>query len=65
MVYRDQINQNVANATRDDMIGQMKQVRNIPQSAGNINSVGTSQNEGDAVFNAIKGLDSDLDNLFG
>ena len=65
MVYKDQINQNVANATRDDMIGQMKQVRNIPQSAGNMNNVGTPQNEGDAVFNAIKGLDSDLDNLFG
>ena len=57
---------NTANSTKKDMLKQMKNVRNIPASASGANSQGSKeQSVEDNVFNALKGVDDELDNLFG
>jgi hypothetical protein len=57
---------NTANSTKQDMLNQMKNVRNIPTSASGANSQGSKeQSMEDSVFNALKGVDDELDNLFG
>ena len=57
---------NTANSTKQDMLTQMKTVRNIPTSASGANSQGSKeQSMEDNVFNALKGVDDELDNLFG
>ena len=57
---------NTANSTKKDMLTQMKNVRNIPTSASGANSQGSKeQSMEDNVFNALKGVDDELDNLFG
>jgi hypothetical protein len=57
---------NTANSTKQDMLNQMKNVRNIPASASGANSQGSKeQSMEDDVFNALKGVDDELDNLFG
>jgi hypothetical protein len=66
LVNRDTTNKNVANATREDMLNQMKNVRDIPASASGANSQGNdSKNIQDEVFDALLGSDGDIDNLFG
>ena len=56
---------NTANSTKKDMLNQMKNVRNIPTSASGANSQGSKeQSIEDDVFNALKGVDDTLDNLF-
>tara|TARA_Y100001963_G_C6780417_1_gene449549 strand:- start:383 stop:1240 length:858 start_codon:yes stop_codon:yes gene_type:complete len=66
LVNRDQANQNVANSTRQDMLNQMKNVRDIPASASGANSQaeGTASFE-DEVFNTLLGSDGNMDELFG
>ena len=61
---KEQGQANVEKATRNDMLNQMKNVRNMPTSQSNANSVGKDSSPEGMVFNAIKGLDDDLDNLF-
>ena len=57
---------NTANSTKQDMLNQMQNVRNIPTSASGANSQGSKeQSVEDNVFNALKGVDDELDNLFG
>ena len=57
---------NTANSTKQDMLNQMQNVRNIPASASGANSQGSKeQSMEDNVFNALKGVDDELDNLFG
>ena len=66
LLNRDQANQNVANATKKDMLGQMKNVRDIPASASGANSqVEGAKSFEDNVFDALIDSDGDLDNLFG
>jgi len=65
LLNRDANNTNVANSTKKDMLNQMKNVRNMPTSASGANSQGTERSESDEVFDAIKGLDDGVDNLFG
>ena len=65
LLNRDANNTNVANSTKKDMLNQMKNVRNMPTSASGANSQGTQRSESDEVFDAIKGLDDGVDNLFG
>ena len=65
LVNRDQANANVATATKNDMLNQMKNVRDIPASASGANSQGASQSQDDQVFDALLGNDGELDNLFG
>ena len=65
LLNKDKVNQNVANNTKDDMLKQMKNVRNIPTSAGGTNSAQVQSSPDDNVFDSIVGTDGDIDNLFG
>ena len=66
LINRDQANQNVANATKQSMIDQMQNVRNIPASASGANSQGDSRPSfEDEVFDTLLGSDGNIDNLFG
>ena len=66
LLNKDKTAANTANSTKQDMLTQMKNVRNIPTSASGANSQGSKeQSVEDNVFNALKGVDDDLDNLFG
>jgi len=57
---------NTANSTKQDMLTQMKNVRNIPTSLSGANSQGSKeQSIEDNVFDTLKGVDGNLDNLFG
>ena len=48
------------------MLNQMKKVRDIPQSASNANSPGKeNQSPDDKMFDVLKNLDGDTDELFG
>ena len=62
---RDKRDKNVVKGTKEDMLKQMKSVRNIPSSISNKNTVQTEINHEDAVFEALKDVDSGLDNIFG
>ena len=57
--------ENVASATKADMLNQMKNVRDIPTSQGSVNAAPNQTNPDNDVFDAILGLDNDLDNMFG
>lgn len=66
LVNRDKAAQNTANATKQDMLNQMKNVRNMPTSASGVNSPGKVATSPDnKVFDQILSLDPDLENLFG
>ena len=66
LLNKDKTAANTANSTKKDMLNQMKNVRNIPTSASGANSQGSKeQSIEDNVFNALKGVDDELDNLFG
>jgi len=65
LLNRDQANANVVQSTKNDMLTQMKNVRNIPPTASGANSQAEEKNPDNAVFDGILGLDGDLDNLFG
>ena len=66
LLNRDKTNANVANATKQDMLDQMKNVRNMPTSASGANSQGNETKTVDRdVFDSILGFDNNVDNLFG
>ena len=65
LLNRGQNNENVANSAKKDMLNQMKNVRNMPTSASGANNQDPGRSESDEVFDAIKGLDEGVDNLFG
>jgi len=65
LLNRNQNNTNVANSTKQDMLNQMKNVRNMPSSASGANSQGQDRSQSDEVFDLINDFDSDVDNLFG
>jgi len=65
LLNRNQNNENVANSAKKDMLNQMKNVRNMPTSASGANSQDPGRSDSDDVFDAIKGLDDGVDNLFG
>ena len=66
LLNRDQANANVADATKKDMLNQMKSVRDIPASASGANSQGDGRPSfEDEVFETLLGADGDIDNLFG
>ena len=63
---KDNAAKNVANSTKQDMLAQMKNVRNIPTSASDSNNQGDSKpSASNQAFDAMLGLDNDVDNLFG
>jgi len=65
LLNRDQANANVVTSTKNDMLSQMKNVRNIPTSASGANSQADEKTPDNAIFDGILGLDGDLDSLFG
>jgi len=65
LLNRDQANANVVTSAKNDMLGQMRNVRNIPTSASGANSQAKEESPDNALFDGILGLDGDLDNLFG
>ena len=66
ILNKDKTAKNVANSTKQDMLNQMKNVRNIPASASDSNNQGNSQKSpDDTLFEGMLGLDDDVDNLFG
>ena len=57
---------NVANATKQDMLSQMRNVRNIPTSQSGTNNAGDkSASPSDSLFDALLDVDGNLDNMFG
>ena len=56
---------NVADATKQDMLNQMKNVRNMPTSASGVNSQKTEETPDRSVFESILGFDDSVDNMFG
>ena len=65
IMNQNKVNQNVANATKKDMLNQMKNVRDIPASQSGANSKTAPKSPDDGVFEALKGLDGGLDDMFG
>jgi len=64
ILNKDKTAANVANSTKQDMLKQMKNVRNIPTSASDANSQPKKANASDNVFDTLLGMDGDIDNLF-
>ena len=65
LLNRDKAATNTANATRKDMLNQMKNVQNMPTSASGANSQSQPKSPDNNIFDGILGLDGGLDNLFG
>ena len=65
MINQNQVNANVASATKKDMINQMKNVRDIPTSVSGANNAGKSNNQNDNVFDALLNSDGNIEELLG
>ena len=66
LLNKDKAAKNVANNTKQDMLNQMKNVRDIPSSSSDSNSQGSAKKStDDSVFDNLAGSDGGLDNLFG
>ena len=66
LINKDKTVTNVANNTKQDMLNQMKNVRNIPTSSSDSNNQGSNKKSAnDSVFDSMAELDGGLDNLFG
>lgn len=65
LVNKGKVNQNVANATKQDMLNQMKNVRDIPVSQSSSNNAGVASNPNNDVFDALLNSDGNIDELFG
>ena len=62
---KQRVASNVADATKKDMLGQMKNVRNMPSTVSGANSHAQEKSAENSVFDALLGTDGELDNLFG
>ena len=65
MMNQNQVNANVANATKADMLNQMKNVRDIPTSVGNANNAGKANTVNDDAFDALLNSDGNIEELLG
>ena len=65
MVNQNKVNANVANATKKDMINQMKNVRDIPTSVGSSNNAGKTNSINDDAFDALLNSDGNIEELLG
>ena len=63
IVNKGKVNQNVANAAKNDMLNQMKNVRDIPVSQSGANSQSENKSPDSAVFEVLKGIDGGLDDM--
>ena len=65
LVNKDTTTANVVKSTKQDMMNQMKNVRDIPASVGGINSPRAERSSQDQVFDALLSSDGGVDDLFG
>lgn len=65
MMNQGRVSQNVANATKNDMLNQMKNVRDIPASQSAANNAGKPNNVNDGVFDALLNSDGNIEELLG
>ena len=66
LLNKDKAATNVANNTKQDMLKQMKNVRNIPTSASDSNNQGSSEKSPeDRLFDGMMSSDGGVDDLFG
>jgi hypothetical protein len=66
LVNRDKNAAQVADATKKDMLNQMKKVQNMPTSTGSTNSAGSAnKSQDDQLFDSILGSDSSFEKMFG
>jgi len=66
LMNQQNVNKNVANATKEDMLSQMKNVRNMPTSQSGSNNAGDGKaNPNDSIFDSLLDVDGNLDNMFG
>jgi hypothetical protein len=66
LVNRDKVQQNVANASKEDTLRQMKNVRDIPTTQAGSNNAGQAKkSESDQILEALQDIDGGLDGLFG
>jgi len=65
VMNQGKVSQNVANATKTDMLNQMKNVRNIPTSQGASNNAGKPNSQTDNVFDALLKSDGNIEELLG
>jgi hypothetical protein len=66
LVNKDKIHTNTANSAKQEMLDQMKNVREIPTSASSANSAaGRERSLDDEIFDALNGSDGNVDNMFG
>jgi len=62
---RENRDANIADSTREQMAQQMRKTQQQPTSLASAGSVATEKSADDSVFDAIVGLDSDLESAFG
>ena len=65
IMNKGEVSQNVANATKNDMLNQMKNVRNIPASVSSANNAGKANTVNDDVFDALLSSDGNIEELLG
>ena len=66
LVNRDKVQQNVANASKEDTLRQMKNVRDIPTTQAGSNSAGeVKKSQGDQILDVLQGIDGGVEDLFG
>ena len=66
VLNRDQNAANVRNSTQQEMLSQMKNVRNMPTSQGNQNNMGETQTSEEQMFDSVFGTGpNDSSGLFG
>ena len=65
LLNRDKADANVAKSTKRDMMKQMKNVRDIPTTAGGVNSPRAEASAEDKIFDDLLGADGGLGELFG
>ena len=65
ILNKDKVATNVASSTKQDMLNQMKNVRNMPTSASGANSQKVEKSQDREVFENILGFEGGVDNLFG
>ena len=66
LVNRDKVQQNVANASKEDTLRQMKNVRDIPTTQAGSNNAGeVKKSQGDQILDVLQNIDGGVDDLFG
>ena len=64
LMNKDTASKNVADSTRNDMVNQMKNVRDIPTTASGVNSPRAEQSQDDQIFDDLMSSGGGADELF-